>query len=49
MLVVANDPYSMGDDTNGRLANTLGLVFLVLLCVAGVAALPLIIITGGAI
>ena len=49
MLVVANDPYSMGDDTNGRLANTLGCFFLILLSVAGAAALPLIIITGGAI
>ena len=28
MLVVANDPYSMGDDTNGRLANALGCFFL---------------------
>jgi hypothetical protein len=39
----------MGDDANGRLANTLGCFFLILLSVAGVAALPLIIITGGAI
>jgi Mn2+/Fe2+ NRAMP family transporter len=49
MLIVANDPASMGDDTNGRLANGLGVVFIVLLTVAGIAALPLIIITGGAI
>ena len=49
MLIVANDPASMGDETNGRLANGLGLVFLALLAVAGIAALPLIVITGGAI
>jgi manganese transport protein len=49
MLVVANDPYSMGEQTNGRLANALGYFFLVVLTVAGAAALPLIIITGGAI
>ena len=49
MLVVANDPASMGDETNGRLANGLGIIFLVLLSVAGIAALPLIVITGGAI
>jgi manganese transport protein len=49
MLIVANDPYSMGEQTNGRLANALGCFFLVVLAVAGAAALPLIIITGGAI
>ena len=49
MLIVANDPYSMGDDTNGLLANSLGYLFLALLTVAGIAALPLIVITGGAI
>jgi manganese transport protein len=49
MLIVANDPASMGDETNGHLANGLGVVFIVLLTVAGIAAPPLIIITGGAI
>jgi hypothetical protein len=39
----------MGEQTNGRLANALGYFFLVVLTVAGAAALPLIIITGGAI
>jgi Mn2+/Fe2+ NRAMP family transporter len=49
MLIVANDPYSMGDDTNGRVANALGYLFLAVLVIAGTAALPLIVITGGAI
>ena len=49
MLIVANDPYSMGGDTNGLLANSLGCLFLALLTVAGIASVPLIIITGGAI
>ena len=34
ILVVANDPDYMGTSVNGRLANALGLVFLVILTVA---------------
>jgi manganese transport protein len=45
ILVVANDPDYMGDRTNGRLANALGTVFLVLVVVAAVAAVPLMIAT----
>jgi manganese transport protein len=48
LLIVANDPLYMGDLRNGRLSNGLGLVFLALLTVAGVAAIPLLVITGGA-
>ncbi|GGO92790.1 hypothetical protein GCM10011584_30010 [Nocardioides phosphati] len=46
ILVVANDPDYLGEYVNGRLANGLGLVYLVLLTVVAVAALPLMVITG---
>jgi Mn2+/Fe2+ NRAMP family transporter len=45
ILVVANDSDYMGDRVNGRLANLLGTVFLVLVVVAAVAAIPLLIYT----
>jgi Mn2+/Fe2+ NRAMP family transporter len=45
ILVVANDPDYMGDRTNGRLANSLGTLFLVLVVVAAVAAVPLMLAT----
>jgi len=45
ILVVANDPDYMGDQVNGRLANGLGQVYLVLVTVAAVAAIPLMLIT----
>ena len=41
ILVVANDPDYMGVSVNGRLANALGMVYLVILTVASLAALPL--------
>jgi Mn2+/Fe2+ NRAMP family transporter len=47
IFVVANDPQFMGRQANGRLANTLGTAYLVLLAVIAVAAIPLIIITKG--
>lgn len=45
ILVVANDRDYMGEHTNGRLANFLGSIFLVVVCVAAAAALPLMIWT----
>jgi Mn2+/Fe2+ NRAMP family transporter len=45
ILVVANDRDYMGRHANGRLANGLGVVFLAIVCVAGVAAIPLMIWT----
>jgi Mn2+/Fe2+ NRAMP family transporter len=45
ILVVANDPDYMGDRVNGRLANGLGNIYLVLILVAAVAAIPLMIAT----
>jgi Mn2+/Fe2+ NRAMP family transporter len=46
MLLVANDATYMGKLQNGVLANTIGFLFLGLLTLAGVVALPLLIITG---
>jgi Mn2+/Fe2+ NRAMP family transporter len=45
ILVVANDPVYMGKHVNGRLANSLGLLFLALIVVVAVAAIPLMILT----
>lgn len=46
ILVVANDPDYLGKHVNGKLANTLGTIYLVILTVASIAAIPLMIITG---
>jgi Mn2+/Fe2+ NRAMP family transporter len=46
ILVVANDPDYMGEHVNGRLANSLGTLFLVVIIVAAVAAIPLMVLTG---
>jgi Mn2+/Fe2+ NRAMP family transporter len=45
ILVVANDPDYMGEHVNGRLANAVGMVILVFVVVAAVAAIPLMIWT----
>jgi Mn2+/Fe2+ NRAMP family transporter len=45
ILIVANDRTYLGTKTNGRLANAVGMVFLVVVLVAAVAAIPLMIIT----
>jgi Mn2+/Fe2+ NRAMP family transporter len=46
ILVVANDPEYMGDEVNGRVRNALAVVFLAVILVAALAAIPLMIITG---
>lgn len=46
ILVVANDPEYMGEHVNGRVANALGSVYLVIVLVAALAAIPLMIATG---
>ncbi|MBU5423962.1 Nramp family divalent metal transporter [Cellulomonas hominis] len=46
ILVVANDPEYMGDRVNGRVTNALGLVYLMLILAASLAAIPLMIVTG---
>ena len=45
ILVVANDRTYMGRHVNGRLANALGSVYLVVILVAATAALPLMLLT----
>ena len=47
ILVVANDPVYMGDRVNGRLANSLGSIYMVIICVAALAAIPLMVATKG--
>jgi Mn2+/Fe2+ NRAMP family transporter len=45
ILVVANDSDYMGEQTNGRFANVLGTIFLAVVVVAALAAVPLLIYT----
>jgi manganese transport protein len=45
ILLVANDPVYMGRHRNGRLANVLGLVYLVVIMVVALSAVPLMILT----
>ncbi len=45
ILVVANDPDYMGEHANGRLANGLGVLFLAIIALVAVAAIPLLIWT----
>lgn len=45
ILVIANDRRYMGDRVNGRLANAVGVVYLVIVLAGAVAALPLLIAT----
>lgn len=46
ILVVANDRTYMGRHVNGWFANTLGTIYLVIVVVASVAAIPLMVVTG---
>ncbi|MFP5310978.1 MAG: Nramp family divalent metal transporter [Actinomycetes bacterium] len=46
ILIVANDPQYMGKHVNGRVVNALGMVYLVIILVASIAAIPLMIATG---
>jgi manganese transport protein len=46
ILIIANDPQYMGEETNGKASNFFGLIYLVIILVAAVAAIPLLIITG---
>jgi Mn2+/Fe2+ NRAMP family transporter len=46
ILIVANDRDYLGDAVNGRLANILGVGYLVIILVVAVAAIPLMVITG---
>ena len=46
ILIVANDPQYMREHVNGRVVNVLGMVYLVIILVASIAAIPLMIVTG---
>jgi Mn2+/Fe2+ NRAMP family transporter len=46
ILLVANDPQYMGDEVNGRFTNGIALVFLGLILIASIAAIPLMIVSG---
>jgi Mn2+/Fe2+ NRAMP family transporter len=46
ILIVANDRDYLGDRVNGPFANILGVVYLAIIVVVAVAAIPLMIITG---
>ena len=45
ILITARDKASMGEYANGPLADTLGLIFLVLITLAALAAIPLFVVT----
>jgi Mn2+/Fe2+ NRAMP family transporter len=47
ILVIANDPEYMGDHTNGRVLNGIATVYLLVLGVVAVAAIPLMVVTRG--
>jgi Mn2+/Fe2+ NRAMP family transporter len=46
ILIIANDRGYLGDKVNGPFANALGLIYLVIIVVAAVAAVPIMIFTG---
>ena len=47
MLLVANDRTYMGDHRNGVFGNAVGVFFLAVLVIGALAALPLVVLTGG--
>ncbi|TDP96460.1 NRAMP family divalent metal transporter [Labedaea rhizosphaerae] len=46
ILLVANDREYLGDQVNGKIRNALGVLFLIIILIAAIAAIPLLIITG---
>ncbi|HEX8871055.1 MAG TPA: divalent metal cation transporter, partial [Lentzea sp.] len=46
ILIVANDRDYLGDKVNSRVANVLGVTYLVIILVVAVAAVPLMVLTG---
>lgn len=46
ILVVANDKQYMGDSANGKVTNAFAMVYLGIILVASIAAIPLMIVTG---
>jgi manganese transport protein len=47
ILLVANDRTYMGEHANGKLANFLGVLYLVVILVIAIAAIPLMLLTNG--
>lgn len=47
LLIVANDPDYMGEQKNTRAINVVALIMLWLLVLVTIAAIPLLILTGG--
>ena len=47
ILLVANDPSYMGTNVNGRLANTLGILYFVIILAISISAIPLMLLTHG--
>jgi hypothetical protein len=45
-LVVANDRGYLGDKVNGPFANVMGVIYLIIVVAAAVAAVPVMIFTG---
>ncbi len=45
VLVIANDPDYMGENSNGRVTNFLGVTYLVIVLVASIGAIPLMFAT----
>ncbi|GAA1701284.1 hypothetical protein MMUR_00130 [Mycolicibacterium murale] len=46
ILIVSNDPGYMGEHVNGKVTNVLASIYLVIILVASLAAIPLMIVTG---
>jgi Mn2+/Fe2+ NRAMP family transporter len=46
ILIVANDHQYMGAYVNGKVTNVFGMIFLVIILIASIAAVPLMVITG---
>lgn len=46
ILVVANDPQYLGEHVNGRAVNVLAMIYLLIILIASLAAIPLMIVTG---
>jgi Mn2+/Fe2+ NRAMP family transporter len=46
ILVIANDRDYMGAHANGRITNLLGTLFLILIVITAVAAVPLMVLSG---
>jgi Mn2+/Fe2+ NRAMP family transporter len=47
ILLIANDRAYMGSHANGRIANVFGVVYLAIILLVAVAAIPLLVLTNG--